>query len=438
MVRVVYRHNQGSFRITHKALVLFVFLAGVLISSAGLILRSHYFAGAAISPRSTDDLWYTANAIDTGYNKDVGCNLDQYGYCLRNCTSYTAQRLGAAGVKADILSGLGNGGSWYSSAFAKGVSVGSVPKIGAAAVITGSPGHVGFVTAVHSNGSIDVASYNGGIEQPQFENNVTRYSHFVYFSNVGSNQPTMTQHGTGVRDAVYKGSQLSKGQTLRANEYLASHNLTTALIMQKDGNLVLYGPKNGVQYVALWQSGTSGTNADRVSMQTDGNLVIYKGSKAMWQSRTPGTSNVYATLQNDGNFVLYSGSRAVWHTKTGGKPQYSYFGSSQLKSGQQMGLNKYLRSGNGKYVLLLQSDGNLVLYSAGYHVLWNSKTSSRGVDRLVMQGDGNLVLYDGSTARWNSKTNGTDANNLILQNDGNLVLYADFSAKWHTKTSGKI
>ena len=114
MVRVVYRHNQGSFRITHKALVLFVFLAGVLISSAGLILRSHYFAGAAISPRSTDDLWYTANAIDTGYNKDVGCNLDQYGYCLRNCTSYTAQRLGAAGVKADILSGLGNGGSWYS------------------------------------------------------------------------------------------------------------------------------------------------------------------------------------------------------------------------------------------------------------------------------------------------------------------------------------
>ena len=78
--------------------------------------------------------------------------------------------------------------------------------------------------------------------------------------------------------------------------------------------------------------------------------------------------------------------------------------------------------------LVVQGDGNLVLYDAGGQPLWNTATYGQGVApyRLVLQGDGNLVLYDtNSTALWNTGTygQGVAPYRLVLQNDHNLVLY---------------
>jgi len=47
-------------------------------------------------------------------------------------------------------------------------------------------------------------------------------------------------------------------------------------------------------------------------MQTDGNLVLYSGSKAIWATMTNGYPGAYLSLQDDGNLVVYYGATAVW------------------------------------------------------------------------------------------------------------------------------
>lgn len=42
---------------------------------------------------------------------------------------------------------------------------------------------------------------------------------------------------------------------------------------------------------------------------------------------------------------------------------------------------------------------------------------------LIMQGDGNLVMYSGGVPQWSSQTNGWSGAYAVMQNDGNFVIY---------------
>jgi putative Ig domain-containing protein/carbohydrate binding protein with CBM6 domain/glycosyl hydrolase family 95 len=110
--------------------------------------------------------------------------------------------------------------------------------------------------------------------------------------------------------------ELAANQELTANQSLASCNGDYTLIMQGDGNLVLYQGST-----ALWASNTAGTAADEAIMQGDGNFVVYTSSgTALWASGTAGNSGAYLDVQNDGNVVIYSASgTALWSTGTAGK-----------------------------------------------------------------------------------------------------------------------
>lgn len=82
-----------------------------------------------------------------------------------------------------------------------------------------------------------------------------------------------------------------------------------------DGNLELTGPLNR----KLWESDTRGRGAGILSMQKDGDLVIYDASRrrAIWSTCTKGHPGAYLALQNDGNVVLYSGAgHPLWSTGT--------------------------------------------------------------------------------------------------------------------------
>ena len=94
-------------------------------------------------------------------------------------------------------------------------------------------------------------------------------------------------------------------------------------------------------------------------------------------------------MQTDGNVVLYKGSEHLWASYTHGQ-------------------------GKGPYKLVMQSDDHLVVYDADSKVIWYSGVyiGKDGVQWAkgafaVIQDDGNFVVYDGNhKAMWDSVTAG--------------------------------
>jgi hypothetical protein len=113
---------------------------------------------------------------------------------------------------------------------------------------------------------------------------------------------------------------------------------------------------------------------------------------------------------------------------------------SSLYQGSKMNIGTKRWSPKGRYLLKLESDGNLVIYHKPLNeVIWTSKTQGRGVVKAVMQYDGNFVLYtENNVAIWHTGTDGKPTNHLLLQDDGNLVIYSMGSptAQWQTALHG--
>jgi hypothetical protein len=86
---------------------------------------------------------------------------------------------------------------------------------------------------------------------------------------------------------------------------------------------------------------------------------------------------------------------------------------------------QYASSPDGKTILLMQYDGNLVLLDVIYHqVLWNSGTYGNPGAYAYMQSDGNLVIYNvNNVPLWHTATGGHPGAYLLVQNDDNLVVY---------------
>ena len=96
-----------------------------------------------------------------------------------------------------------------------------------------------------------------------------------------------------------------------------------------------------------------------------------------------------------------------------------------------------LWSCDGRFVLVMQGDGNLVLYTSDLEALWHSGTHGYSGAWAAMQDDGNLVVYTSSgSALWASHTQGHPGAVLWVQDDGNLVIYDGPTAIWHTGTHG--
>lgn len=107
----------------------------------------------------------------------------------------------------------------------------------------------------------------------------------------------------------------------------------------------------------------------------------------------------------------------------------------RLSPGEAINPGQFVASSDGRYVLRLQGDGNLVLYAPGNVATWSSETNGTSVAQAVMQGDGNLVLYSpGGVAVCSTGTQGNPGAFLKVQTDGNTVVYsASGAALWHTR-----
>jgi hypothetical protein len=106
-------------------------------------------------------------------------------------------------------------------------------------------------------------------------------------------------------------------------------------------------------------------------------------------------------------------------------------GASRLTAGQRLAPGEQLVSPDGRFVLTMQDDGNLVEYAPGDRPIWSADTDVPGAVALL-QADGNfVVIAPGNSAEWSTETDGTPGPSLELQNDGNLVVYGGgHIARW--------
>lgn len=107
------------------------------------------------------------------------------------------------------------------------------------------------------------------------------------------------------------GDRLEEGQKLLVGNSLTSKNGAYTLTLQQDGNLVLYSGDD-----AVWATGTDGQQVERAEVQEDGNFVLYTADKPVWASQTKGKKKVILVLQDDRNLVLYSEEGPVWKSDT--------------------------------------------------------------------------------------------------------------------------
>jgi LysM repeat protein len=109
-----------------------------------------------------------------------------------------------------------------------------------------------------------------------------------------------------VADALESGSSLAAGQELTSAD--GKHKLS----MQSDGNLVL-----STGGTPVWSTETDGSGAHRADMQADGNFVLYKESgDAVWSTETSGHSGARLVLGNDRGLALGNGGSNLWSSGT--------------------------------------------------------------------------------------------------------------------------
>ena len=224
---------------------------------------------------------------------------------------------------------------------------------------------------------------------------------------------------------------LKVGQILAAGKRFASCDGKYFLTLQTNGNLILSADAGRV---ALWSTGTTSGTGSYLAMQDDGNLVVYSAQgKAVWATMTNGHRGATATVQTDGNLVVYDAKgKALWDANS----SPANIGPNGLNPGAVMHAGTLLYSRNKQLRLVLQGDGNLVLYRGGA-AQWATSTYRGSKTTATMQWDGNLVVRDGSgKALWSTGTSGQMGAALAIQDDGRLIVYSRaWSSLWISKNN---
>lgn len=105
-------------------------------------------------------------------------------------------------------------------------------------------------------------------------------------------------------------NMIRKGQKIEEESPIFSPNKESKLILQKDGNLVLYGKER-----VLWASNTDnkGHAPRHLIFQTDGNVVIYdKLNKPLWATNTCGKDSEKMVVDDDRVKLLSSSNQVLW------------------------------------------------------------------------------------------------------------------------------
>ena len=184
------------------------------------------------------------------------------------------------------------------------------------------------------------------------------------------------------------GTYLVAGQILPSGKCIVSPHGQYFLLMNTDGNFFIYDWAHGT---GTWGPGTQGHPGAYAIFQTDGNLVVYDvNGTALWNSGTSGTNAERLDMNDDGRIIIW---KSAWNS---GTSNGQFNGTTYAHPGCDVGIGTgttgLLWSGqcfvspNGRFELLLQADGNLVIYDRSVTpnaAIWSTGTTVSPVDPAV-------------------------------------------------------
>ncbi|OQV21984.1 hypothetical protein BV898_04195 [Hypsibius exemplaris] len=207
------------------------------------------------------------------------------------------------------------------------------------------------------------------------------------------------EDGTKPLETVTSGSNMTQGDTIW------SPNAQVRLTMQPDGNLVVY---RACDHHPIWATMTNRQRMqerpDAVQLQTDGNLVIYapanSSQRVMWASgsNSAATAGASLRLENTGALCLFkTADVCLWHSDPNATVASHSACPEYIHSGANMTEDQSIWSPNRQARLTLETTGKAVIYrTCDGAPVWSSNMRKRhyGKNFLTMQPDGNAVIYE--------------------------------------------
>lgn len=159
-------------------------------------------------------------------------------------------------------------------------------------------------------------------------------------------------------------------------------------------------------------------------------VTPYERASVMHYPQCGGTTPGFGGTTN----LDLEGAQSIYGSTTRAPPLFtSACGTILPRHG--LPLDHGVSSCDGRFLLLMQGDGNLVLYQNGSPI-WNSGTQGHPAAGLYLRQDGNLVISTGmNRILWSSGTSGNTDAYILVQDDGNVVIYRQGGIPvWSTNT----
>ncbi|KAK3397121.1 hypothetical protein B0T20DRAFT_356024 [Sordaria brevicollis] len=219
---------------------------------------------------------------------------------------------------------------------------------------------------------------------------------------------------TGPEIPVAKRDRIKGGERLIAGEALTSPNGRFTLTLQNDGNFVLYEGKQ-----ARWASGrfSSRRGGGWLVLSAEGNITTFSDDQSsLWSTRTRyrrGGGDCELIIQDDGAAVVKLDGITIWAVNGGSAQTYEPRDFTPVTSGDKIGLGQYLAAGqsiasrNGDMCATVEKGRIIVRHTkTGDFIIISANPRNETATKLTVGYNDDIILWGENGSKiWQSSDN---------------------------------